>query len=1022
MKRTFFLFFMLFGLIVTSLYAQERRVSGTVVDNSDGTLLPGVSVVIQGTTIGTITDVNGRYELVAPAGTTLEFSFVGMITQLVEIGDRQIVNVRLIPDVALLDEVLVVGFGTRLRSEITGAISTVRSADIANTTQPSFESALQGRTAGIHVVGGSGKLGQAMRVRVRGASSITASSQPLYVIDGIPVNSADIGTGGNEPMNPMADLNPADIESIQILKDASAAAIFGARAANGVVLITTRRGREGRTNFTFTSQVGFSEPANRVGFLNRQQYLSLVEEGWDNVIELYGPDAYSWLGLDPEPTHSWPNALDLFFPYWRDPDHRYDFTKGPDENWENNALRRGFTQQYDMSVSGGTDKTRFFTSFSWADQESVLIGNDFDRASARLNLDHTANDVISFGLGLNPIRSRSFRVANDNAFATPLQMVALPPLDPAYIPGTDELNPRTQYENGLIPAKYNSFNTSVYRNIGNLFANVNILDNLIFRTEFGFDHTNQKEKGYWGRKTNDGGPFGSAEERTVMLRYYTVNSFLTFNPTIGEVLDINLVGGVTYEDSYFESQWNASENFPSDRFRRISSGAEPSGMSGSGTAFRFLSVFSRANFDLQDRYFLTISGRYDGSSRFGADHKFGFFPAASLSWMVNREAFMQNVEFVSFLRPRISYGITGNAEIGNFAPRGLFGASNYAGYTGLVPISLPADDLRWETTRQFNVGLDFGLFNDRITGEFDYYIKNTSDLLLAVNVPSSSGFTSVIRNVGKLENTGFEFTLNTVNLEGEFQWRTNFNISFNENMVTDLDGQIIRTGNWRAMEGQPIGIFWMPVYAGVDPANGDALFYLDETRTTTTTSLAQAAHQMAGDPNPDFTGGFTNTFNWRGFDMGVTFQFVYGNDIFNGGRQWQADGLAWFDNQTLDFYENFWRNPGDVTKWPQPRFLGGNGSGISSMLVFDGSFLRLKDVTLGYTLRGQFLANAGITSLRLFAKGLNLLTFTDYPGWDPEANFVGTGPSAQVFNLRQGHDFYTSPQPRTITFGLQIGF
>ncbi|HAJ99274.1 MAG TPA: SusC/RagA family TonB-linked outer membrane protein [Bacteroidales bacterium] len=1021
MKRIFFLFFVFFGLIVSSGYAQERRVSGTVTDQSDGTPLPGVAVVIRGTAIGTATDVNGRFELVVPAGTTLVFSFLGMVTQEVPVGDRLILNVRLVPDQELLDEVVVVGFGTRLRSEITGAISTVRAADIANTTQPSFESALQGRTAGIHVVGGSGKLGQAMRVRVRGASSITASSQPLYVIDGIPVNSADIGTGGNEPMNPMADINPADIESIQVLKDASASAIFGARAANGVVLITTRRGREGRTNFNFTTQIGVSEPANTVGFLNRAQYLSLVEQGWNNVVAMFGPDAYSWLGLTS--AQSWPDALDLFFPYWRDSEFPNDFTRGPDENWENRALRRNAsTQQYDLSVSGGTEKTRFFTSLSWADQESVLIGNNFDRASARLNLDHTANDVISFGLGLNPIRSRSFRVANDNAFATPLQMVALPPLDPAFIPGTDELNPRTQYENGLIPAKYNSFNSSIYRNIGNLFANINIMDGLTWRTEVGFDLTNQKEKGYWGRKTNDGGPFGSAEERTVMLRYYTLNSFITFDHSFADLLNLNFVGGMSYEDSYIETQWNASENFPSDRFRRISSGAEPSGMTGSGTAFRFLSFFSRANFSLQDRYFLQLSGRYDGSSRFGADHKFGFFPAASLSWLINREDFMQNLDFITMLRPRVSYGITGNSEIGNFSSRGLFGASNYAGYTGLVPISMPADDLRWETTSQFNVGLDFGLFNDRITGEFDYYIKNTTDLLLAVNVPSTSGFTSIIRNVGDLRNSGFEFTLNTVNLHGEFEWRTNFNISFNENEVTNLDGQIIRTGQWRAMEGKPIGIFWMPVFAGVDPNNGDALFYLDETRTTTTPLLSQAAHQMAGDPNPDFTGGLTNSFSWRGFDLGVTFQFVYGNDIFNGGRQWQADGLAWVDNQTVDFYENFWRNPGDNAKWPQPRFLEGNGSGISSMLVFDGSFIRLKDVTLGYNIRGQFLANAGITNLRVFAKALNLLTFTEYPGWDPEANFVGTGPSAQVFNLRQGHDFYTSPQPRTITFGVQIGF
>jgi TonB-dependent starch-binding outer membrane protein SusC len=1003
MKKILLIFFVILGLTGSSLYAQDIRVTGTVTSSVDGSTLPGVTVAVEGTTQGTITDINGRYEITVGPNARLVFSFIGLTRQVVPVQGRNVVNVVLAPESAVLDEVVVVGYGTRLRSDLTGSVAQVRAADIANTTQPSFESAIQGKAAGVYVQGGSGKLGQAIKVRVRGATSISADSQPLYVVDGIPVNTSNIGTGGNEPINPMADLNPADIESIQILKDASAAAIYGARAANGVVLITTKRGREGRTNFNFSSQLGYSQPANKVGFLNREQYLNLFQEAFNNSWEredgwFYGYEDYT-------------EVLDDFFDHWRD--------ESVDENWEDRALRNGFTQQYDLSASGGNDKTRFYTSLSWANQEAIVINNDFDRLSARLNLDHTANDVISFGMSLNPVRSRSFRVANDNAFATPLQMVALPPLDPAYDPETKELNPWTQYENGLIPAKYNSFDATTYRNIGNVYGNLNLLPGLQFRSEFGFDQTNLKEKGYWGRLTNDGGPFGSAEERTVMLYNMTFNNYFTFNQAFSDNFDLNLVLGHTIEDAYRDFQFNGAENFPSDHFKRISSASEPSSMTGSGTAYRFQAYFLRANMKFLNRYIVDVSGRYDGSSRFGSNYKYGFFPSAGVSWILSNEGFLADMDQLSLLKLRASWGVTGNAEIGNYAPRGLYSASNYAGYSGLVPVSLPSDDLKWETTTQFNVGLEFAVFNNRISGNLEYYQKNTEDLLLLVNVPSISGFTQRYENVGKMENKGVEFQIRTINVDRTLKWDTEFNIAFNKNEVTFLNGQIIRDGNHRAIEGEPIGIFWMPVFAGVDPDNGDALFYTDATRTETTNNIGAAEHQKAGDPNPDFMGGLTNTLRFGGFDFGFTFQFVYGNDIFNGGRQWQADGLSWFDNQTLDFYNNHWKQPGDNAKFPQPRLWEGNGYGVSSMLVFDGSYIRLKDITLGYTLR---FPNAGVNSMRLFVRGLNVLTFTDYPGWDPEANFVGTGPSAQSYNLRQGYDFYTAPQPRTLTFGVQLGF
>lgn len=1003
----------IFGISMVS--AQTMKITGTVTGASDGQTLPGVSIVVKGTTTGVSTNLDGKYEInVSSGATTLIFSFVGMKTQEVSIAGRAIIDVAMELEAAQLDEVVVVGFGSRLKSDLTGSISHVKAEDIANVTQPSFESAIQGKTAGVYVQSGTGKLGQGIKMRIRGSSSVSANNQPLYVVDNIPVNTENIGDAGNEATNPMADINPADIESIQVLKDASASAIYGARAANGVVIITTKRGKEGKTNFTFTSQVGFSEPANKVGFLNRKEYLTLFEESFNNTLAADGSVWGSYTNYE--------DLLDDVFPYWRDKDDPTDLSKGPSTNWENQALRKGTIQQYDLTASGGNEKTKFYTSLSLANQEAIIIGNSFDRISARLNLDQKANKYVSFGVNLNPIRTRNYRVANDNAFSQPLQMVALPPIDPTHIPGTNQLNKYTVYENGLIPAKYNSFNAEVYRNIGNVYAMFNLLPELSFRTEFGMDLTNQREKGYQGRLTNDGGPFGNASDRTVTLLNTTSNSYFSYDKTFKENYNINLVAGMSYQEAVWNTSAGYAQNFPSDHFKRLDSAAEITGVSSNGTNYSFLSYFLRSNLKFFDKYLITLSGRIDGSSRFGKNSRYGFFPAGSLAWVVSKENFMLNQKVVSFLKVRTSWGITGNAEIGNFSSRGLYQASNYAGYSGLIPNGIASPDLKWETTKQTDFGFDFGFFDNRITGEFDYYIKKTSDLLLNINLPATSGYRVVTKNVGDLENKGWEFVINTNNLTGDFQWNTSFNISVNKNKITNLNHQIVSTGVWRAMEGYPIGVFYMKKFAGVDPANGDALFYTDATRTTKTTNMAAAASQVVGDPNPDFTGGISNNFKYKGFDLGVVFQFVYGNDIYNGGRQWQADGLSYFDNQAKDVYENRWTTPGQKTRQPQSRFDSGNGYGVSSMLVFDGSYIRLKDITLGYTLPSKFISRYNLTSVRLFVKGLNVWTKTDYPGWDPETNYTGTGSSSQTQNLQQGYDFYTAPQPRTITFGLQLGF
>jgi len=1014
MKRILILTGILF-FMGGSLFGQQIRVTGTVTDQATDESMPGVTIMVQGTTMGTVTDLEGRYELSVAPDAVLVFSFIGMKAREIPVAGRNVINVSLEPDVALLGEVVVVGYGSQLKYELTGSIASLRAEDLAEATMPSFESALQGRTAGVHISGGSGKLGQTVRTRIRGSSSISASNQPLYVIDGVPVLSQNLGTTGNEPTNPLADLNPADIESIEVLKDASAAAIYGSRASNGVIIVTTKRGREGRTEFNVSTQVGFSDPSNKVGYLNRQQYIDLFSRAYANVA---GGPYESYIIWD-----SWEDVLDWRLYAWRDLDNPGDVYAGPDVNWEDQALRRGGLQQFDLSASGGTENTRYFAALSMMDQMAILNGNSFDRVNARLNLDQRATDNLSFGLNMSMIRSRNFRVANDRAFATPLQMIALPPLNPIYDPETGELNRRTVYENGLVVREYSNFDTEVFRNFGNVFAELRILPSLNFRSEAGVDILNQREIEYRGRLTNDGGPDGFAFDRSVTAKVFNLENYFTYQQKFADDIDLNMVLGTSLQMADFDFASMTARGFPNDQFKRIASASEITSASSSGTGYRYTSFFSRANLKYRDTYLLSISGRMDGSSRFGRDNRYGFFPAVSAGYIITNEDFLMDSYTISFLKPRVSWGLTGNSEIDNFAPRGLYAGSNYAGLSGMVSSSIPSPDLKWETTTQLNVGIDFGFLNNRISGEIDYYVKKTSDLLLNVQIPATTGFTTVYRNVGDMENKGWEFVLNTVNVDGEFKWNTSFNIAFNENLVTNLDGQIIAAGIWRVMEGHPIGIFYTREYAGVDPANGDALFYLNEEGDETTNNLAAAANRIVGDPNPDFWGGFTNTFRYRGIDLSVMFQFVYGHDIYNHGRQWQADGFGWFDNQVVDLYEDHWQEPGDETYYPQPRFYEGNGYGTSSMLIFDGSYIRLKEVTLGYTLPRSLVQRVNMNNVRIFVRGYNLLTFTDYPGWDPETSAPNTANiGTQSSNIQQGWDFYSAPQPRTITFGLNLNF
>jgi len=1012
-------------LLYTPGLAQEKTVSGKVTSSEDGSPIPGVNILVKGTATGTTTNIDGTYTLAVPGNTpTLVFTFVGFKSTEHEIGGRTTIDIALEPDSRQLSEVVVVGYGTQIKHEMTGNVASIKGADIQNQPVPTFEQSLQGRAAGVYIEAGNGKLGQGIKVRVRGSSSVSAGNQPLYVIDGVPITSQSQSNGDGDT-NPLTDISPTDIQSIEILKDASASAIYGSRAANGVVLVTTKRGRSGKTNFSFGYFTGVSNPTHHRKWLNTEQYVELFNEARKNS---------NHLGIDDTDAASLASRFTRYAAgsqtAWSDP-NAPDYTS---TTWEDQVFRTGSVNQMDLSASGGGEKTSFYASGSYSNQEGILINNKLQRISTRLNIDHKATDKLSLGVNFSLTRTVNNRLGDDNEFSTPMQIVALSPMTPVidprtgFLSGVLDLNtglPNSNYPlyfNPLIDANYSTRKTTVFRNLGTAFGTYTFTKNLSLRAEVGYDLLNQHEDKYWGKENqrNISTPNGSSRDSWTQVFNYTTNTFLRYAKNINDVHNIEVIAGMSYQESNRDYSNVEGQQFPSNSYRETTSAATITVGSTQETSFSFLSYFARANYKLNERYLFGLSGRVDGSSRFGKSNRYGFFPAASAGWILTEESFLEDNSTIAFLKLRASYGLTGNAEIDNFASRGLYsGDAGYAGVPGQRPSQLENPDLKWEQTAQVDVGIDFGLFNNRITGEIDYYEKHTSDLLLNVNLPGNSGYDTQTRNVGKLENKGVEFVLNTDNVVAPFRWSTSFNIAHNTNKITNLNGQVIQ-GDFlsRAVEGEAIGIFYGPKYAGVDVNNGDALYYVRNADGTLskTNDYNTATYMKIGNPNPKFIGGITNTFSYKGIDLSILFQGVFGNDIYNGGGKFMSANGDFFDNQTTDQLRR-WQNPGDITDVPQARLYGANGTGESSRYVSDGSYVRLKTVTLGYNIPSSIITRMKLTKARIYASAQNLATFTNYRGWDPEVNS-----DTYASNINQGIDFYSAPQARSITFGINLGF
>jgi TonB-linked SusC/RagA family outer membrane protein len=1032
MKKIYVLLTLVCFIFLHTANAQTRQLSGTVTSAEDGNSIPGVSVTVKGNpSLGTVTDIEGNFKISVPAGSqALVFSFVGMEKQEASIGASNVFTISLVPSATTLDEIIVVGYGTQIKSKVTGNQARVSGDLVKNTPVPSVQQALQGKTAGVFVEANNGKVSGATRMRIRGSSSITANNEPLFIVDGVPLTTESLNQSG-APINPLTSINFNDIESIDVLKDASSTAIYGSRGANGVILITTKKGQAGDTKLNVNFQYGSSKPSHLRDFMNTEQYIAAFRESGKNA------DAYEdVLYGDPAGTNTyWQGHVErrlTRYSGWAailDEEGNYVGSE-VNTDWQKEAFQTGSLRMVDLSASGGTDKLKYYASGSYNKQQSIIVGNGMDRFSGRLNVDNKVNKFIDLGFTLSLTQTKIQQVSADNAFSTPMQLVALSPITPVRdLNGDLYGTPTTTYYNGLIDVEEAQRDIMETRTVTNGYLKFLLYKGLSWRNEFGYDLYNLKENSRYGQRTDAGqGINGYGFSNYGQTQNLITKSYLDYLNNSGD-FGLSAVLGAEFQKTSVDNTWVDGQNFPTDDLKTLASAGLITDGSQTITEYAFLSYFSRATFDYKSKYLVTLAGRIDESSRFGADHRTGFFPALSAGWVLTKEDFLANNKTFSFLKFRTSYGLTGNAGIGNFTHLGLYGVTPYNGEPGFIPSQIPNPNLSWESTKQLDFGLDFGLFKNRISGEIDYYVKKTEDLLLDVPVPGTSGFATQTQNIGSVENKGFEFVLNTTNLTGEFQWNTSFNFSINKNKVTDLGGQdIIDAGSSRFMNvvklGQPLGVFYGAEYAGVDPANGDAIWFVNETDSTgasvnpgaTTNDFGSANFIVLGQPTPDYLGALTNTFLYKGIELSFTFQGVAGNKIHLSGDTYMAANAAWYDNQ-LTTQLDAWTTPGEITDVPQARLGYSNGDqGRNSRYLSDGAYIKLRSLMLAYVFPKDLISKAKFNNVRIYIQGQNLLTFTKYTGWDPE---VST--DFAVDNVVSGVDFYSAPQPRSITLGINIG-
>jgi TonB-linked SusC/RagA family outer membrane protein len=1009
MRKQLLLLAGLFILLAHTSLAQ-KIITGKVTDDQ-GIPLGNVSVIVRGTTAGTTTKTDGTYTLILPANAkALIFSSVDMRTVEISIGTNTQVNATLKSEDKTLAEVVVTGYGTQKKKDLTGSIASLKSSAIQNRPIQGPDQALRGQIAGVTVNQSSGTPGGSINVNIRGTGSINASSQPLYVIDGIPINTgsySQIGVG-NQTLNSLSEINPNEIESYEVLKDAAASAIYGSRAANGVVLITTKRGVNRKTSININTYYGSARVYKKIEPLTGPEFIELIQEGVKNR---YGsttiPSQIGLVGYDNAPSSY------------------------PTNNWQNLIFQQAPIKSLDINARGGNDRTKFFVSASVFDQQGIVIASKFKRYNFRLNLDNKVSEKLNISADISFGHSINNRIRNDNnIYGVVSTSLLLGSYFPAYnANGTYGRDPNASIENPLANAYEVTNDVKSNRLLTTVSGEYKITKHFSFKSQLSVDYLNLKELFYIPSTHLQGaGTRGDGSEGYTQDISWTNENILTYKQIFGKH-DLAFTGVASYQESVYESIFAQAQNFPGDQIRRLSAGSVRVAASSSGTSWGLVGYIGRVNYAYAGKYLFGASMRRDGVSRFGSNKRWGTFPAVSVAWRISEEKFLSNVNFISDLKIRGSYGLAGNASVGNFASLPLVGGGfNFNQAAGLAPIQLGNPDLGWEESKQKDIALELGLFKNRINIIAEYYVKNTKNLLLARPLVGSSGFTSITENIGELQNKGLELTLNAdVFKRTEFNWSTSFNITYPKNNVVKLAGAPFASGfaSWVEV-GQNVGAFRGFVVKGIFQSQaeitaapvqssltrpGDIQFEdLNKDGRITTED-----QRIIGSAVPKYFGGWTNNFSYKGFALNIFIQFVQGNSVYNNTRAF-SEGMNSIFGQAAST-RNRWTPTKTTGNLPRAVFGDPNNNRrTSTRWLEDGSFTRLKNLTLSYSLPQSVVSKFKLASFRFFVQGENLYTWTKYSGFDPEVS------TFSVTNTAPGTDFLTFPQARTLTFGLNIGF
>lgn len=1036
------------------LYAQSAKatVTGKVLSDDDKSALIGATITEKGTTNGTTTDVDGNFRIDVNAGARLVVSFIGYVAKEVPVGNASTLTISLAADQQQLQDVVVVGYGTQRKKDLTGSIVSIKSEDFLQPSASSFDQMLQGKVPGVQISQTTGAPGGNVNILVRGISSISGGNQPLYVIDGFPIgtggggsNMRGYGSGNNSAsgmanntgarINPLSAINPSDIESIEILKDASATAIYGSRGANGVVIITTKRGSYGKSQISVDASYGFQEVANKLKMMNARQYADYVADGRDNAWVYAGGSA-----SDPNSVRS---VATRVRPEFRNPE-----SLTTDTDWQDVIFRTAPVKNLQLSATGGTDKTRYMISGGYFSQEGLIINSDFNRFNLRVNVDAQITKRLKIGsstygaFGFGRFANTESHYGAGGILMNALSAAPTIPVydeNGGYYFNQDDVTDGLGFLQNVLAVSEGTIDRRKNMDVfTNNYLEYAITDDLVFKTTAGINYGTNGIR-LWRSSavpnfTNLNFPATAGSTKIDELNWLNENT-LTYNKVLDQKHFINAIAGFTAQKNQTDRLSVGASDFPTEYIPFIAAGIVNAGTQ-TISEWSLLSMMARVNYSYAGKYMFTATIRRDGSSRFGQNNRWGTFPSFSVGYNLAEEDFMKEVSAVSNFKLRASYGVSGNNQIGDYSHIGLLGSARYvqngALVQGLIPSSLSNDDLTWEKSKQVNFGLDVGLFRDRITLTADYYRDLKTDLLLAVQLPAASGFSSSTQNIGDIENKGLELGLNTVNVDaGGFRWSTNATFTANRNKVLKLatEGGRIANNEFQITQvGLPVASFFLinklGVFMNQAELDGAALFHpatapgdLKFEDVDGNGVINQNDRKIVGSPWPDFTWGLDNNFSYKNLSLGISLVGSQGAYTYldAGGSLLGLNGVQ----NNLAVADRRWRSeaaPGDGV-WPRSiRSNHALGFGASSHYLFDNSFIRIRNLNLAYNLPGDLVSKLRLSSLNVYLNVANVYTFTDYPGYDPESSVTGDSMT------NAGIDYLNYPLPRTYTMGIKFSF